>query len=76
MSEVEEGQKIFREMAAKDVVTATEKMVAEGTAMWVADPQVVGVIGLVYTGTNKALVVVYIKSKDFECDDEVLSSKF
>lgn len=72
MSEITEAQDLFREIAAKYVVKAADKKVAAGEAKWVLDPEHVGVVGLVVPGTNRALVVVYLKDRDFECDEERL----
>jgi hypothetical protein len=72
MSERERAVKLFRGMAADYVVEAADAKVASGEAQWVLDPQVEDVVGLVLNGTNRALVVVYLDSQDFECDEERL----
>jgi hypothetical protein len=72
MNELKEAQDLFRKMAADYVVKAADEKVASGEASWQLDPQVEGVVGLVLNGTNRALVVVYVKDQDFECDEERL----
>ncbi len=65
---------ILRAIASDEVVSKAEQAVAAGTHAWVQDPAFEA-IGLVATGTNEAVVVVYPAGvygdrADFEVNDE------
>ena len=61
---------VFEADADDDVVRVTRKAVQDGTHEWIWDMQVNGVVGLVETGTNKGLVIVYADD-DWECSDRM-----
>lgn len=69
-NQIEQAQALLKKQAAKRVVKAADRMVAAGAAEWIRDPEVSGVVGLVRTGTRRALVVVYLQDGDFEVDDD------
>lgn len=68
-------QEMFRDTALDAVVEAVEKMVADGVARWVRDPEVQNVWGLVYTELpgdtlgGQVLVVAYVEDADFEVSE-------
>jgi hypothetical protein len=68
--EIAAARKIVRDEAEHQLVAHIEAAVAAGTAEWVLDPEVDGVVGLVRTGTGQALIVVYVGEGDWEMDDE------
>jgi hypothetical protein len=51
--------------AEPTLLAALDAAEADGSARWVYDPQVAGVVGLV-TPAGPALAVVYLASLDFE----------
>jgi hypothetical protein len=75
MTEIEKAQKMFREIAATELVELIDELVAEEVARWRRDPEVVGVVGVVLESEpNRALVVVYLDDEDFSYDDARLSA--
>jgi len=63
----------FEEIASGSIVARCRKAVQTGQAVWVWDPEVNGVVGLVMTSNpRRALVVVYSEGTDFEVDGELL----
>ena len=48
-------------------LTVAERLVAEGRGVWIDDPDVDGVCGLVFTeDRRRAWLVVYVTARDFE----------
>lgn len=70
MDEIEQAQRVLRDVADAAVTAAVEARVNAGTARWILDPEVEGVVGVTDTETGRALVVVYIDHEDFEFSDE------
>lgn len=70
MDEIEQGQQVLRDVADADVTAAVEARVNAGTARWILDPEVEGVVGVTDAETGRALVVVYVNREDFELSDE------
>lgn len=67
MNSIQQAQALIREMADDTIVNAIAEMVEADEAEWVVDQGVEGtVVGLVSTGTNQALAVVYVDEGDFE----------
>jgi hypothetical protein len=65
----------FETIANTETVTQARRAVEKGEAIWIWDPEVDGVVGLVLVGnTNRALVVVYDEGSDFEADEEHLAA--
>jgi hypothetical protein len=54
------GRRILREEADEQVVEKAARLVLDGKAEWVFDPEVPDVVALIRTGTNQAYVVVYL----------------
>ena len=68
-------QALFAELADDDELVAyAQQLIGTGQASWIRDPYVDGVVGLVLTGTNTALVLLYLKTpsgfNDFETSEE------
>jgi hypothetical protein len=73
MSELQRGQDIFHQDADRALVKKVDKLVASGEAVWILDPAVEGVVGLVRSDDRRhALVVVYVMDSDFEVADELM----
>lgn len=73
MNEIEQAKQFLRDEADPALVAAVEAKVESGEAHWRLDPHVDGVVGVVLTADpNRALVVVYVRDRDFECDETLL----
>lgn len=70
MSDAERARLKFNDEADARFVGEADRLVREGTAEWVEDPWVDDVGALVLSGTNTALVVVYLDRDDFEASDD------
>lgn len=62
----EVGTRVLTDNADGWVVANAARLVESGAAVWIFDPEVPGVVGLVRPGTRRALVVVYVDDEDFE----------
>lgn len=61
------GREYLREEASPEVTEKAARLVLEGKAQWVFDPQVDGVVGLVRPDEpNRAFIVVWYTDGDFE----------
>lgn len=58
--------RVLEDLADQSVVDRAAKLVADGTHLWVFDPEVPGVAGLTRVGTRTADLLVYIADEDFE----------
>lgn len=67
---IEKAQEIINRDAAEFVTEQIAYMVDEGTAKWIEDPWVDGVVGLIVPETNTALLVVYVERDDWEMSDD------
>jgi len=71
--ELEQGQALFRRMVMPFVRDWADKLVADGKATWILDPEVKGVIGLAHAeDPRRAYVIVYVTGQDFEIDEDAL----
>lgn len=68
------GMNILAEVADEIVISRADQLLKAGKAVWVFDPEVPGVVGLVKAVegrlTNQALLVVYVDIRDFEESDD------
>lgn len=65
---------ILADMADQSVIDRADQLLKAGKAVWIFDPEVPGVVGLVKAVegrlTNEALLVVYVDLQDFEESDD------
>lgn len=69
------GRVMLGRIADPDLVAKADAKVASGKARWTWDPAFANVAGLVFDGTNQALVVVYLDEEDFAANDEALEGE-
>lgn len=67
------AEAVLAEQADEALCAALSVLADAGLAAWVYDPEVANVVGLVLSGTNRAVAVVYLAEQDFEVDEELLS---
>lgn len=66
-------QEVFAYVADEDCARVAADAIASGTASWILDPYVVNVVGLVLTGTNRAIALLYLDTEigpDFDISTE------
>ena len=64
---IEKAISIFEADANEESVAVASKLIEEGRAKWVLDPEVDNVVGLV--DGNDAYVIVYLEFNDFETSE-------
>jgi len=52
------------------LIQRADEAVAAHTHVWVWDPQVDHVVGLIRKNTNRADIIVYVEDDDFEVSDD------
>lgn len=72
--QTEVARDLLGRIADRAVVDAADAAVLNGSADWRVDPSHRDVVGLIRTGTNRALVVVYLDAEDFEVADEFMDT--
>lgn len=71
MDTIEKAKALLREHAQDYVMETADRLVREGTAVWVDDPEVFNVVGLVHADKqNRAYIVVYLEDNDFETSED------
>lgn len=70
-SEITRAIALFNDQAATSYVDAATQMVADRLAIWVRDPEVPGVVGLLDREDGRALVIVYLEYNDFEVTEDM-----
>lgn len=68
---IEQARTILAREAASWVQQGVAMLLGEGTAEWIEDPWVDGVVGLVYKGTQSALLVIYVDRNDWELSEDL-----
>lgn len=65
------------ENADPAVMVQISKLAADGTGMWIPDPEIKNVWGFVNRDNpHRALVIVYTADGDFECSDDFLEGMY
>jgi hypothetical protein len=63
-------EQMLLESASDETLDRVRELVGSREADWIWDPVVENVAGLVWTGTDRAVMVVYLDHQDFECAAE------